>query len=209
MPFREHQCRTILPIPEEDSDGVSIEVVKCSSMESGIGFSVIRIITDGKTKIPEGKTTCDKGECVIERISSTHYTAAVTNRNCYLCELFGKTKCFLMSSVPVDESLVEWTVTGQDSAAVHDLIHRMKDYGYRVKFMAGGRYGDEMMLTPKEERYLKTAYDHGYYDVPRKVDLDGLCDSFGCSKSTLNVALRVAERKLICHYIDGSDKMSR
>ncbi|AGI47574.1 putative DNA binding protein [Thermoplasmatales archaeon BRNA1] len=208
MPYEEHPCRNILPLPA-NAEGVSLQVVKCSSIDSLTGYSLIRIITDGKTDIPEGKHETDGGECVVEKISSSHYTASVTNRKCFLSSLFSESKCFLMSSTPMEDGTVEWTVTGQDSAAVHTLTHKMKDLGYRVKFLAGGKFGDEMTLTPKEERYVKSAYDKGYYDVPRRIDLDGLCEALGCSKSTLNVALRTAERKLIAHYLDGSDKASK
>ena len=150
---------------------------------------MIRIFTDGKTEIPEGVTSTDLGDCTIERISSTHYTAMVTNRSCYICSLISKSKCFLMSSVPVDGNIVEWTIAGPASVTVHKLIASLKEYGYRVKF-----------------QHLKAAFDRGYYNVPRRMDLDALCEILGCSKSTLNVALRTAERKLICKYIDGSDK---
>jgi len=208
MPYEEHPCRKLLPLPLDDS-GISLQVVKCSSIDSLTGYSIIRIITDGNVDIPEGKHETEAGECVVEKISSSHYTASVTNRDCFLSSLFAESKCFLMSSVPAENGKVEWTVTGQDSAAVHTLTRKMKDLGYRVKFLASGKFGDEMALTPKEERYVKVAYDKGYYDVPRRIDLDGLCALLGCSKSTLNVALRTAEKKLICHYMDGSDKAAK
>ena len=117
-------------------------------------------------------TSTDLGDCTIERISSTHYTAMVTNRSCYICSLISKSKCFLMSSVPVDGNIVEWTIAGPDSVTVHKLIASLKEYGYRVKFQAGGKFGDDMTLTPKEEKYLKAAFDRGYYNVPRRMDLE-------------------------------------
>lgn len=208
MPYEEHPCRKMVPV-DHANDGISLQVLKCSSTEDGEGISMIRIFTDGKTEIPEGVTSTDLGDCTIERISSTHYTAMVTNRSCYICSLISKSKCFLMSSVPVDGNIVEWTIAGPDSVTVHKLIASLKEYGYRVKFQAGGKFGDDMTLTPKEEKYLKAAFDRGYYNVPRRMDLDALCEILGCSKSTLNVALRTAERKLICNYIDGSDKSAR
>lgn len=208
MPYEEHPCRMMVPVDHND-DSISLQVVKCSSTEAGEGISMIRILTDGNAKITEGKTTTANGDCSIERISSTHYTAMVTNRSCYICGLINRSRCFLMSSVPLEENVVEWTIAGPDSATVQNLIKTLREYGYRIKFQAGGKFGDEMTLTPKEEKYLRAAYDRGYYNVPRKMDLDALCKILGCSKSTLNVALRTAEKKLICSYMEGSDKSSR
>lgn len=203
MPYEEHPCRHLIPI-DPDRKGVNTQIVKCTSMATGEGYSMMRIITEGDIDVPEGRTAFKDGECTIERISSNHYTAMITNRTCFVCSLFSENRCFLMSSVPVDERHVEWTVVGQDSETVHSLTRRMKELGYRVKFLASGKFGDSMTLTPKEEAYIKTAYDCGYYNVPRKIDLNGICDMLGCSKSTLNVTLRTAERKLICYYLDGS-----
>jgi len=198
MPYEEHTCRALIPI--KDRDAINVRIINCSSIQPGIGYSMMRILTDGKTQIPEGKVESPSGECTISRMSSTHYTAMIINRQCYLCGLLNENRCFLMSSVPVDDTDVEWTIVGADSNAVHNLIHRMKDLGYRVTSLASGSFGDEMSLTVKEEDYLSAAYNQGYYDVPRRIDLDGLCKSLGCSKSTLNVALRTAERKVISRY---------
>ncbi|MGI6009283.1 MAG: helix-turn-helix domain-containing protein [Methanomethylophilus sp.] len=207
MPYEEHPCRRLIPIPE--GADASIQVIKCSSTDTGEGMSMMRVITNGNVPLQEGTTKSELGECSIERISSTHYTAMITNKNCYICSLISKSKCFLMSSVPLEGSQVEWTIVGPDSATVHGLMASLRDYGYRIKFLAGGKFGDEMTLTPKEEKYLNEAYARGYYAVPRKMDLDELSGILGCSKSTLNVALRTAERKIICAYIEGTDKSYR
>ncbi len=207
MPYEEHPCRRLIPIPE--GTDVSIQVIKCSSTNAGEGISMMRVITQDKDVLEEGVTKTDLGECSIERISSTHYTAMITNHSCFICSLISKNKCFLMSSVPLENNLVEWTIVGPDSSTVHGLMSALRDYGYRIKFLAGGKFGDEMTLTPKEEKYLSEAYARGYYAVPRKMDLDELSGILGCSKSTLNVALRTAERKIICSYIEGTDKSFR
>ena len=104
---------------DHTNDGISLQVLKCSSTEDGEGISMIRIFTDGKTEIPEGVTSTDLGDCTIERISSTHYTAMVTNRSCYICSLISKSKCFLMSSVPVDGNIVAARQGNQLVTAFH------------------------------------------------------------------------------------------
>lgn len=207
MPFAENACQCLLPF-DPNQPGIKIQTLKCNSRGVGEGYSLMRIVTEGGIEIPTGITSGENGECSIEKISSNHYTAIITNRNCYICSLFSAHRCFLMSSVRVDSDHVEWTVAGQDSATVHSLRRDLRSRGYRVKFVASGRIGDDMALTPTEDRYVRVAYEMGYYNIPRRSDLSEISDYLGCSKSTLNVALRTAERKLVCHYLECTDGSS-
>lgn len=193
-----HACRRILPIPAEHI--VSTDVIKCSSVFDGSGFSIMRINTDSDVELPPGKCEAEDGNCQIDKISANNYLAMIVNRSCPVCSIVAKCKCFLMSAVYQTDNRVEWTVLGQDSASVRELVSRLREAGYTVNILAGGKFNEEMTLTAKEEKYLRIAFDQGYYDVPRRTDLDTLCERIGCSKSTLNVSLRNAERKIIRNY---------
>ncbi|MCQ2079973.1 MAG: helix-turn-helix domain-containing protein, partial [archaeon] len=190
-----HTCRSMVPI--DPSKIISTDIIKCSSMnEEGRGFSIMRINTNGDVDLRDSKYEMDGGDCQIDKISSGNYLASITNNKCFLCRIISQSKCFLMSAVRQGEK-IEWTVLGQDSSCVRDLVSTLREKGYTVNLLAGGKFNEEMTLTPKEEKYLRIAFDQGYYDVPRRTDLDALCERIGCSKSTLNVSLRNAERKII------------
>ena len=193
----QHNCKYLLPIP--DDRVVSTDVIKCSSMEEGCGISIMRVITNGDIEISDSTVTLNGGECQIDKVASNNYLATITNRSCKLCSLVSRCKCFLMSAINKGEK-VEWTVLGQDSSCVRELVSELRNKGYTVNLLAGGKYNEDLTLTSKEEKYLRIAFDQGYYDVPRRTDLDTLCERIGCSKSTLNVSLRNAERKIIRNY---------
>lgn len=59
------------------------------------------------------------------------------------------------------------------------------------------RYG----ITPRQEAAIRIAYDLGYFDIPRKINLKKLSKILGMSPSTLNELLRRAEKKIIDHYL--------
>ncbi|MFA6642637.1 MAG: helix-turn-helix domain-containing protein [Methanomethylophilus sp.] len=195
-------CRNLLPF--DITDDMDTRVINCSFVADGVGHSIIRILTDGKKELPEGHTETPWGECSVTRFSSTHYTAVVLNRTCNLCAVVNQNHCFLLSSILVDKDHVEWMLVGADSRSVHKCVDAIRELGCHVRFVAGGNFSDQMALTPKEERYLAIAYEQGLYDVPRRIDLNGLCKIVGCSKSTLNVILRTAERKVISRYTTES-----
>lgn len=51
-------------------------------------------------------------------------------------------------------------------------------------------------LTEKQQRTLIAAYTLGYYDIPKKIGLVQLAERLDLSRSTVNMQLRRAERRL-------------
>lgn len=60
-----------------------------------------------------------------------------------------------------------------------------------------GRDGVSNRLTPRQEKLLRSAYDRGYYEVPRSADLGELARRFDLDKSTVSEHLRRAERNIL------------
>jgi predicted DNA binding protein len=56
-------------------------------------------------------------------------------------------------------------------------------------------------LTFHQEKVVRTAYDMGYYDIPRTATLADLSSKLGMARSTIDVVLRRAERRLIGKHI--------
>lgn len=52
-------------------------------------------------------------------------------------------------------------------------------------------------LTDDQLMVLETAYNHGYFDVPREISETDLANELGVTQSTINERLRTAERTLL------------
>jgi predicted DNA binding protein len=52
-------------------------------------------------------------------------------------------------------------------------------------------------LTKNQRKLLETAYERGFFDVPRKVDLRSLAMELGLSRSTIMESLRRAMCKIL------------
>jgi predicted DNA binding protein len=59
-------------------------------------------------------------------------------------------------------------------------------------------------LTEKQRRIFITAYTLGYYDMPRKIALVQLAKRLNLARSTLDMHLRRAERRLLNHIMNES-----
>ena len=197
----EHPCHSLIPV-KISAKGVEVKIQACSMLNEGAGYSIIQVV-DPSDSMPEGHFEYPYGECNVTKVSRMRYSAFVLNRKCVLSSLINAAGCFLSSAVPRTDTIIEWTIIGPSSSAIHALLKNMRDAGYKFDTLSSEALVTESILTPKQEEYFNKAYDLGYYDVPKRIGLDGLSKIFGCSKSTLNVALRSAEMNIFRFYRDS------
>lgn len=198
----EHACHMVLPLPF-DGEGVGLEVIQCSSRKGNCGRSLIRI-TDStgafEKNLEESEYSNKFGECSISKISKNKYIAAVSNNKCRMAQILAEYDVFLTSAIPKSEYEVEWTLFAAHSSEIHNLIRKMNEEGYKVELLSGHDADFTNLLTERQYNFVKYAYDYGYYDVPKLINVDDLSEHFKCSKSTASVILRSAEHKLITFY---------
>ena len=82
-----------------------------------------------------------------------------------------------------------------------NLIKRLNAEGFRTERKSSFQSDYAALLSDRQEEALRLALEHGYYEIPRRINLEELCLLLNCSKSTLDVTLRNAERKVITHYV--------
>lgn len=56
-------------------------------------------------------------------------------------------------------------------------------------------------LSPEQERALRTAFEHGYYETPREIETYELAEKLGIPGSTLSYRLRRAVAQLAAAYV--------
>lgn len=196
--FEEHPCHSFLPM-EFGADGTNIRILTCSMIDSTTGYSMIDI-RDDSDSLEEGHHPSENGDCNITRLGTNHYLAMVTNRRCFLSKLINESGCFLVSAEPDTDTLIRWTLIGPNSTVLHNLLSRMRESGYCYQMVSSSSVSMSSTLTSRQEECFNLAMDLGYYDVPKRIGLDELCKISGCSKSTLNVTLRSAEKRIFEFY---------
>lgn len=195
----EPPCHSFIPIDIED-EGVTVRIINCNVRDQNTGYSLIRI-GDESNSLEPGLVETDIGDCSVIKVRNGQYMAFVTNRACPLAKVVGDSGCILTSAVPITDSLIEWTIIGPTSGSIHELLRTMRDNGYKYEMVSSESLETTPVLTPKQEMYFNAAWEAGYYDIPKRISLDELAEVVGCSKSTLNVALRSAERNIFEYYM--------
>ena len=116
---------------------------------------------------------------------------------------------FLTSAIPLTDELIEWEVIAPNITYIRNFIKRAQDAGYTIIRRNVVDPDDELALTPKQESVIRYATENGYYDVPKRITIEDLCSEFDCSKSTLSVIMRSAEKKIMSLYLEASSKAPR
>lgn len=200
-----HPCHKLLPVDVEKEKGLKIEVTQCSPLANSLGYSLIRVTDldgthpDFAEKVNAFKS--DDGEATAVRLSKAHSMVMVLNNNCALASIVSESGCFLLSAIPRDDNIIEWRVLGSNNVVINKLLNRMRTEGYGVDKVTSKKIDLASTLSEKQEEYVHLAYAMGYYDVPRGISLEDLAKAAKCSKSTLSVALREAERRLVVHHV--------
>jgi predicted DNA binding protein len=93
-----------------------------------------------------------------------------------------------------------------EAKEIRRLFRRLKQSGiaYRIDALIDAKFAPDYplsVLTEKQRRILLFAYEHGYYDVPRKKTSEDLSLMLALDKSTIVEHLRKAEKRLLAHII--------
>jgi hypothetical protein len=85
----------------------------------------------------------------------------------------------------------------RDATANSELDMRLKSLVQEVRFESTE---DRSLLTQKQERALGTAFEMGYFDVPREAHLDDVAAALGISSSSTSALLRRGCSRFFKHH---------
>jgi len=121
---------------------------------------------------------------------------------------FYNLQMFYVKPVLVDtEGYEVWELASPDRSVLTEFVIDLQkvkgDFEVKILKLGKTKLSDVYYpritpkLTEKQKRAIELAIKHGYYSVPKKVDLKNLSEIMGVSLSTFQEHLRKAETKLI------------
>lgn len=202
----EHICSNFLPSLVKS--GMSINVLRCAPVGPRVGHSLVRI--QGPHDLCETELANIKDRvgswCSVElsKTAPGDYIAMVSNHDCAICHLITSSHCFLESCSMKEDGTLVWNLLGPDADSIRRLIGGLKETGREVKIHCTREQESRNALTFRQKQALLLAFDMGFYDIPQRTTLQEMAPYLKCSKSTLNVMLRRAERKVLAEYLARS-----
>ncbi len=187
------------------SRDLSVRVLKCATRNSEGGQSILQI--DAPVEITQDEIVQRIREleprCAIQldSLGPGRHLATVQLERCKACQLVSEAGCFLDSATTMGDGDIQWNIVAPNAAALNGLVERIRALGCTVgvEKVSLLRTGSE--LTKAQEHVLAMAFELGYYDIPKRVNLAKLAERLEISKATLDVILRRAERKLVAEKV--------
>jgi HTH-type transcriptional regulator, dimethyl sulfoxide reductase transcription regulator len=183
---------------------VSIKILRCGGANQGGGVSLIRVETHEKILCSDvagwfkGLDQSISPTCMT--IAPGRHLLILRNPHCTLCDSFSFTKCVLSSGRSEESGSIIWNVITPDPDSFRAFIKDVRSKGAMIELQKIRRHQPKTELTNEQDRILRDAYRLGYFEVPRRITLDDLAKMNKVSKSTINLIIRRAQRKVINSY---------
>jgi len=184
---------------------MSIRVIKCVPREGSGGQSIVQIdAADGTTGTDlVEKIRAVEPKCRVQLTSAGpgRFIGTVETNTCVVCRLVADSGCFLDSAMSKGDGTVQWNILAPNASALKSLHDKVTKLGCSVELKKVSVLRTSSELTKAQERVLQMAYDLGYFDIPKKIDLARLAKRLEISKATLDIMIRRAQRKIIANHI--------
>lgn len=129
--------------------------------------------------------------------------------NCLACQALARSECFLTDATATGGGGLEWRLLGPRRASIASLVGTLKRHGIPVELLAIKTVKGSGGLTDRQARVLSLAYELGYFEFPKKINLTVLAKKLGVSKAALSETLRGGEEKVLHAYFQGLMKHPR
>lgn len=97
-----------------------------------------------------------------------------------------------------------WEMACWDREPLMQILERLpEEFEIKLKSISKTKIDEIFLphimpkLSEKQKQVIETAVQKGYYNFPRKINLDGLAKNLKLSKPTVQQHLRTAEKKLV------------
>lgn len=128
------------------------------------------------------------------------YLGSIVTNNCITCQALTGSKCFLTYAASLSSGKLEWHLIVGEEKSLSELIEFLEMKGCSVELKSKTYLNKKNILTSKQEKIIKIAFEKGYYDYPKRITLRELSKILKISFSTLNEILRRGEKKIIREY---------
>ncbi|MEM0157060.1 MAG: helix-turn-helix domain-containing protein [Thermoplasmataceae archaeon] len=135
------------------------------------------------------------------KIDESHTTAIVDADKCAVCKTMPDWDIFLMDAHTNrnGDVIMRWLAPDEDT--VSGFLERLEADGVKFKLVKKQNLSRKKEITSRQEFVVRTALDLGFFDYPKKINLEGLSKRLNVSYVTLAEILRRAEKKIISSYL--------
>lgn len=110
--------------------------------------------------------------------------------------------CFLIHGSGEYGTPIEWKVLGT-KRSLAKLMASLTHRGVKYEVTEISKVKRHRVLTTRQEWLLRSAFEMGYFDYPKRIHTRRLAGLLGVSAPTLHESLRKTQRRLIEEHFEG------
>jgi predicted DNA binding protein len=142
----------------------------------------------------------------LAKVDKNRVIGTVTTHDCPVCSTFAGLDCFLVSASTKGEGKMEWNVFISSDSGLKALCKRLDRNKVDYTILEKSYHMQKRQITSRQEDLMRIAFDLGYFEFPKRINLEGLSTRLGISIGTLSEILRRGEKNILAKYFDSSGK---
>ena len=142
----------------------------------------------------------------LSRVGKNRVMGTVTTHDCSVCSTFAGLDCFLVSASTRDGGKMEWTVFMSGESGFSALCKRLDRNRVNYSILETSHHMQKKQITSRQEDLVRIAFDLGYFEFPKRINLEELSGKLGISIGTLSEILRRGEKHILSKYFDSTSQ---
>ncbi len=141
----------------------------------------------------------------LSRVDKNRVMGTVTTHDCPVCSTFAGLDCFLVSASTKEGEKMEWSVFISSDSGLRALCRRLDRNKVDYTILEKTYHMQKRQITSRQEQLMRIAFDLGYFEFPKRVNLEQLSERLGVSTGTLSEILRRGEKNILSKYFDSTE----
>ncbi len=121
-------------------------------------------------------------------------------------KIFVNFNVFLISIRNMHNGWSELVIIIPNNKVLKRILKKLYEIGIEMRVKSITYAKNKTILTSKQDNIIRIAYELGYYDFPRRINLTELAKKLNLSPATVAEILRRGENRIISNYITGKNK---
>jgi len=140
----------------------------------------------------------------LSKVDKNRVMGTVTTHDCPVCSTFAGLDCFLVSASTKTEGKMEWNVFISSDSGLKALCKRLDKNKVDYTILEKTSHVQKRQITSRQEDLMRIAFDLGYFEFPKRINLEQLSAKLGISIATLSEILRRGEKNILSKYFSSS-----
>jgi predicted DNA binding protein len=143
----------------------------------------------------------DIDEVQVEPVKVNKFIGVVKVKKCNGSKVFLESNCFIISSQVTNYAgRREWRLVARSRQDLQCLLRDLDKHNVKPTLKSLTNLKEDGRLTQRQELIIKTAFERGYYDFPKKINVKRLAEIFEVSTATLSEIIRHGQKKIIEYH---------